>query len=284
MAKVSVLGMGAMGSRMALSLLKAEHKVTVWNRSKEKTLPLAEAGAEVASTPRNAAKEAEYVISMVRDNEASKQVWLGENGALKGMLPTAIAIESSTLTVAWIKELGQQFQQQQITFIDALAGTRPQTEAAKLIYFVGGDLAVFQKVKPILQATGSAVHHAGEIGSGMTIKLAVNSLFAIQVLAVGELVSIMHQSGLDVSQAWDIIASTLCSPAAAMAGKAINAQKFAPLFPIALVNKDFKYALDTVLEDRMNLSLVKATQKLYAEAIERGYAEDNITDIVQIYQ
>ena len=286
MAKVSVLGMGAMGSRMAISLIQAGHRVTVWNRSIEKTESVIKAGAEVASTPRSAVKEAEYVISMVRDNEASQDVWLGENGALKGMQQTAIAIESSTLTVSWIKELSQQFQQQKIAFVDApVAGTRPQAEAAQLIYFVAGDIKTFERVKPILQTMGNAVHYAGEIGNGMTIKLAVNSLFAIQVAAMGELISIMRQSGLEPSQALEIVASTpVCSPAAVMAVKAMSQEKFAPLFPIALVNKDLNYAIATAKENQTGLPLIEATQKLYAEAIERGYGEDNITGIVQIYR
>ena len=291
MAKVTVLGMGAMGSRMAISLIEAGHRVTVWNRSPDKTQPLVTAGAKAAKTPREAVTEAEYVISMVRDDRASKEVWLGENGALDGMLKTAIAIESSTLSLSWIQELSHNFQQQGITFTDApVAGTRPQAEAASLIYFVGGDIAVFEKVKPILQAMGSAVHYAGEIGSGMSIKLAVNSLFAIQVSAVGELISMMRQSGLD-AQAWEIVASTpICSPAAAMAGRAMIEQKFAPLFPIALVNKDLNYAIATVQNNKQNnqqnkidLPLVKAAQKTYAKAIEQGYGEDNITGIAQIY-
>ncbi|MEL6930335.1 MAG: NAD(P)-dependent oxidoreductase [Cyanobacteria bacterium J06600_6] len=285
MAKVTVLGMGVMGSRMAISLINAGHEVIVWNRSLEKTKPIVQAGAEIAHTPRSAAEEAEYVISMVRDNEASKAIWLGENGALLGMQQKAIAIESSTLTVSWIKELNKQFQQQRISFIDApVAGTRPQAEAAQLIYFVGGEPIVFEQAKPILQAMGSKVNYAGEIGKGMAIKLAVNSLFAIQVTAMGELIAMMRQSKIDLAQALEIIASTpVCSPAAAMAARAMDAEKFAPLFPIALANKDLNYAIATTEEKQTKLPLLSATQKLYAKAIKQGYGEDNITGIVQIY-
>ncbi|MEL6912429.1 MAG: NAD(P)-binding domain-containing protein, partial [Cyanobacteria bacterium J06598_4] len=121
--------MGAMGSRMAISLLKAGHQVTVWNRSANKTLTAAQAGARVADTPYSAVPAAEFVISMLRDDAAAKQVWLGDNGALSGMAPNAIAIESSTLTVATVKKLAQQFQQRGISFLDApVAGTRPQAE------------------------------------------------------------------------------------------------------------------------------------------------------------
>jgi 3-hydroxyisobutyrate dehydrogenase-like beta-hydroxyacid dehydrogenase len=100
MSKVTILGTGAMGSRMATNLLNAGHEVTVWNRDSSKLPPLAERGARTATSPRSAVKGAEYVISMVRDDEASRHVWLGEDtGALAGMSQEALAIESSTLTV-----------------------------------------------------------------------------------------------------------------------------------------------------------------------------------------
>ena len=202
MAKITVSGMGAMGSRMALSLIKAEHEVTVWNRSIDRTETVKQAGAKIAHTRREAVKDAEFVISMVRDDAASKDVWLSDTGALAGMnkkaMPSAssaIAIESSTLTVAWIKELDKHFNQQEIAFIDApVAGTRPQAEAAQLIYFVGGDAAIYDCAKPILQAMGSKINHVGDVGSGMAVKLAVNSLFAVQVSAMAELANMMHQS------------------------------------------------------------------------------------------
>ena len=285
MRKITVLGMGAMGSRMTLSLMKAGHQITVWNRSLDKTEAVRQAGAKVAKTPRDAVGEAEFVISMVRDNEASKQVWLSDTGALRGMAKGVIAIESSTLSVAWTKELGQQLQQQGITFLDApVAGTRPQAEAAQLIYFVGGEDRAFEQAKPILQAMGNTIHHTGEVGTGMTIKLAVNSLYAIQIAAWGELINLVGQSGLDEAQAVEILSSTpVCSPAAKMAASSMLAQKFAPQFPIELVNKDLNYAIDTAKVNNADLPLVKATQNTYATAIKQGYGADNITGIAQLY-
>lgn len=286
MARVTVLGMGAMGSRMAISLLKAGHEVTVWNRSPDKTDLVAKAGAKVADTPRIAVKQAEFVISMVRDDQASKQIWLdSKQGAIASLAPNVVVIESSTLTVDWTKELGQQFQAQKIAFLDApVAGTRPQAEAAQLIYFVGGDDQTFAKAKPILQDMGSAIHHVGSVGSGMTIKLAVNSLFAIQVSALGELISFMGGCGLDENQAVEILSSTpVCSLAATKAGKAMVSSQFAPLFPIELVSKDMSYALKTAQANNVILPLVEATQKVYAEAIKQGYGDDNITGLIQLY-
>lgn len=286
MSRITVLGMGAMGARMSVSLLKAGHEVTVWNRSLDKTNSIARAGAKVADTPRAAVKEADFAIAMVRDDEASKQVWLdSEIGALAGLSKKAIAIESSTLTVAWTKELGRQFQTREIKFLDApVAGTRPQAEAAQLIYFVGGDAEGFIKAKPILAAMGSVVHHVGLVGSGMTIKLVINSLFATQVSALGELIGLMCKCGLDEAQAVKVLSSTpVCSPVTKLAAGAMLARNFVPLFPIELVEKDLSYAIKTAQANDVKLPLVEATQKTFVKAIAHGYSGHNITGVAQLY-
>ena len=286
MAKVTVLGMGAMGTRMALSLIKAKHEVTVWNRSLEKTELIVQAGAVVADTPHTAVQNADFAISMVRDDEASKQVWLdSETGALASLPQNAIAIESSTLTVGWTKELAQQFEQRGIGFLDApVAGTRPQAEAAQLIYFVGGNPEVFAQAKPILQTMGSAIHPIGSVGSGMTMKLAVNALFGIQISALGELIGLLRKCGLDEGKALKILASTpVCSPAAKGAAAGILARNFAPMFPIELVEKDLSYTLKTAEANDAKLPLVEATQNIFAYSMKEGYGEDNITGIAQLY-
>lgn len=286
MSKVTVLGMGAMGSRMALSLLKAGHEVTVWNRNFNKTEPVVQAGAKAAQTPRTAVKDAEFIISMVRDDEASKQVWLDpKTGAVVGLAKNAIAIESSTLTVAWTQELKKQFQDREIAFLDApVAGTLPQAETAQLIYFVGGEAKVFNKTQPILLAMGSTIHHVGAVGSGMTIKLAVNTLFGIQVSALGELIGLMKGCGLDEKIAVEILTATpVCSLAVKGAAAGILSRNFAPLFPIELVEKDLGYAVKTALANKNELPIAAATQQTFKKAIASGYATDNITGIVRVY-
>ena len=107
MSKVAFLGLGAMGSRMALNLLKAGHELTVWNLTPEAAKKLAASGAKAAATPREAAEGNDFIIAMVSNDEASRHVWLDRsNGALAGAKAGAIAIESSTLTPAWVHELG----------------------------------------------------------------------------------------------------------------------------------------------------------------------------------
>lgn len=135
---------------------------------------------------------------------------------------------------AWIDQIvriGRSF-----AFIDApVAGTLPQADTAQLIYFVGGDVETFTKAQPILQTMGSSIHHAGIVGSGMTIKLAVNTLFGIQISALGELMGLMKGCGLDEAKAIEILTSTpVCSPAAKGAAAGMLARNFSSLFPIEL--------------------------------------------------
>lgn len=286
MAKIAVLGMGAMGSRMAAVLLQAGHQVTVWNRSPEKTWPLVEAGAMAATSPRAAVAAVDFAISMVRDDGASDYVWLDpEVGALAGLSKHAIAIESSTLTVAWVRQLAQQFHQREIAFLDApVAGSRPQAEAAKLIYLVGGAHNIVEQATPILMTMGGAVHHVGETGHGAMVKLMVNTLFGVQVATLGELLSMAKNCGLNEAQVADVIAATpVCSPAAKAAAKAMVARKFAPLFPIELVEKDFSYSLALAHASSSQPTIIETAQGVFSQAVEQGYGGDNITGIIQLY-
>jgi 3-hydroxyisobutyrate dehydrogenase len=117
--RVTILGLGVMGAGMAGRLLAEKFPLTVYNRGPEKAAAFAAAGASVAPPPRQAAARSEVVLSMVSDDDASRAVWLGENGALAGALPGAVLIESSTLTVRWIKELSRAASERGLHLLDA---------------------------------------------------------------------------------------------------------------------------------------------------------------------
>lgn len=286
MSNITVLGTGAMGSRMAKVLLDAGHKITVWNRNHKRTAALVHAGARSATSPRAAVESADFAISMVRDNEASRDVWLdAEAGALAGLPESAIAIESSTLTPEWICRLNEHFLQKNASFLDApVVGTRPQAEAAQLIYVVGGNEDTFARAEPILMAMGNIVHHVGPAGSGAAVKLMINALFGIQVAAMAELIALIENYGFDKDNAIGAISSTpVCSPAAKVAAGAMAARKFAPLFPIELVEKDFNYALQMATSSSSHVPVIEAVQAIFEKAGVQGYGDDNITGVVQSY-
>lgn len=286
MSKITVLGLGAMGARMAGNLMKAGHAVTVWNRTRERAEPLVAAGAQAAETPRAAVSGAEFVIAMVRDDVASRDIWLApETGALRGIQRGAVAIESSTLTPRWIKQLAGSAEAAGIPFLDApVAGSRPQADAGQLIYMAGGDAQTVARAEPILKSMGGAVHHAGPSGSGAVVKLAVNTLFAVQVAAVAELIGALKVHGADVARAVEIIGATpVASLAAKGAAASMLAHNFAPMFPVELVEKDLDYVMQLAGDAAQSLPVAVAARAVMQRAIAAGLGQDNLTGIVRLY-
>lgn len=285
MAKISVLGLGAMGSRMAANLMKSGHQVTVWNRSPQAVQALVDAGAQSAQTPKDAASGADFVISMVRDNDASRQVWLDpDTGALEGMSTGTIAIESSTLTAEWVRELGTHMTEHTISLLEApVVGSTPQAEAAQLTYLVGGDADILTRSEAVLKTMGSAIHHLGPLGSAALAKLATNTLLGIQVTVLAELIGMLKRSDADVARVLEVVATT---PAWSMVAGRVSALmlagNFAPQFPIDLIEKDFGYTLQAVGSDSA-APTIAAARGVFRAAIERGFGKDNMTGVVKLF-
>ncbi len=287
MKRIAVLGVGAMGSRMVQNLLQAEYQVVVHNRTADKVKPLLSQGAVYAATPREAAEQANVVISIVTNDDASRSVWLDpETGAVLGLGNDAIAIESSTLTVNWTRELAAKIGSLGAAFLDApVVGSRPQAEAGKLIYLVGGEAEVLAQVQPILLAAGAAtVHHIGSIGQGMTMKLAVNALLGIQVAALAEVLGVLTRSGIASQKAMECLGELpIISPAAKGAGALMVTNQHTPLFPIELVEKDLRYVIQAGQASGALTPVSTAIRDLYQEAIAQGYGDDNISGIAQLF-
>jgi 3-hydroxyisobutyrate dehydrogenase len=282
---IAVLGLGAMGSRMALNLIKAGYSVTVWNRTAATITPLLEAGAKSAATPKEAVKNAKFVISMVRDDEASQSIWLdSETGALAAMEPNAIAIESSTLSPAWIKKLGHHLQQHGVSLLEApVSGSRPQAAAGALIYIVGGSEADLEQARPLLNVMGGAIHYVGALGSAALVKLSTNALLGVQVTTIAELIGMLKRAGVDAARAFEVISATaVCSPFAAGSAYGMLAGNFTPQFTTELVAKDFGYALAAAGDDAFAPTL-SAAHHVFNEAVARGLGDDNLTSVVRLF-
>ncbi len=285
--RIAILGLGAMGSRMAKRLLQAGHAVTVYNRSSSPVDELVRAGAIHGKTPRIAAEGAEIVIAMVRDDGASRAVWCDErNGAVKGLGSGAIAIESSTLSPHWIGELAARVRRSGAAFLDApVVGSRPQADAGQLIHLVGGDTEVFDRARNILSALGGAAHHVGPVGTGSTLKLAVNALFGTQVAALAELLALLRRSGGDPVALGEVLSSLpVTSPAAKGALALMLKQMDSPLFPIDLVEKDFAYTLAHADRACIELPLTRAAHGQFAKAKAEGLEASNITALARLYR
>ncbi|MFZ4877034.1 NAD(P)-dependent oxidoreductase [Janthinobacterium sp. Mn2066] len=285
MSKITVLGLGAMGSRMAANLLKAGHTLTVWNRTPQAAASLVAAGARQAATPRAAVAGADFVLAMLRDDAASRQVWLdAEHGALAGMAAGTVAIESSTVTPGWIRELGAQAAEQGVELLEApVAGSRPQAEAGLLIFLAGGEAATLERCQPLLKAMGGAVHLVGPLGNGALTKLSTNALLGIQVTALAEVIGLLKRNGADVDAALKAIAATpVWAPVNNYLVSTMLTGNFAPQFPIALIEKDFGYAV-AAAGDGDTIPTIAAAHGVFQQAIEQGLGEINMTGVVQLF-
>lgn len=287
MSQVAMLGVGAMGSRMVENLLNANHQVVVYNRTENKVKPLQKLGAVYAATPREAAEQADIIISMVTDSDASRAIWLDEEtGAILGLRKHAIAIESSTLTVSWVKELAPLLSSRGVAFLDApVIGSRPQADARKLIYIVGGQAETLKQAEYILlSAGGSVIHHVGDIGQGMTMKLAANALFGIQVAALAEVIGMLTKNGLELEKAIQCLGELpVMSLAAKNAANLMLAENHAPMFPIDLVEKDFRYVMQSAREVDALTPVSTAIHNVYLDAIKLGYGGNNITGVARLF-
>jgi 3-hydroxyisobutyrate dehydrogenase len=232
MAKITMLGGGAMGSRLALNFLKAGHTLTIYNRSPERVADLVAQGAALATTPRQAVVGAEFVISMVRDNAASREVWLTEDsGALYGLTPGVIAVESSTLTPDWVQEIATAIGKSGAEFLEApVLGTRPQAESGQLVYLVGGESSTLERARTVLQTNAAAIHHVGGVGAGAAMKLAINAQYGVQVAIWAETLALLAKQGIETARAVEII-NTLPTPGATSGRQADGSPKLYPYVP-----------------------------------------------------
>lgn len=283
MTRIAFLGLGAMGTRMAARLVAAGHEVTVWNRTMQAE-PIN--GAKLAGTPRAAAMVADIVISMVRDDAASREVWLdAKAGAMSAMAPGAIGIDTSTVTPDHARALHAAAAAKGVAFLDSpLAGSRPQAEAGQLVFMAGGEAADLARAEPVLLAMGAAVHHAGGAGAGAAVKLMLNSLFGAQLAIMGELIGFARKCGIDPARAVEIIGATpVASPAVKVAAGAMLNRAFAPAFPIDLVEKDFALTLAAAAAVNAATPVTGAVRDVFSAAKTEGLGNLNITGIAQRY-
>lgn len=281
--KVAVLGLGIMGSGMAQQLVERGFDVTVWNRDARKAQALATAGAQVAVSPALAAQGAEVVVAMLANDEASRTVWLGEEGALAAMSPTSVAIEASTLTVGWVRALAAEATVRGVAFLDApVTGSKNNAANGSLTFLAGGDAHALQVARPVLEAMSSGIVHLGSTGSGALLKLINNFLCGVQVASLAEAVAMVEASGLDVARSVGVLgAGAPGSPLVRAVSERMLGRAYEPNFLVPLMAKDLQYALDAFAAQGIGLATAAAARARFVEADEAGFADKDIAAVIE---
>jgi 3-hydroxyisobutyrate dehydrogenase len=283
MKRITFLGLGIMGAAMARRLLDHGLDLTVWNRNPARADVLVRAGARLAATPAEAARGADAVIAMLADDDASRSVWLGESGALAALARGAIAIDSSTLTVEWMRELGAQAAARGVGFLDApVTGSKPQAAQGTLNFLVGGDAATVARAAPLFAIMGRGHVHLGGAGSGALLKLINNFMCGVQLASLGEAIAMAQRSGLDVRRTADVLAAgSPGSPIVKMVVERMVSRDYTPNFLVPLMVKDLTYAMRAFSAAGIDLADAHAARERFIEAASAGYADKDIASVVE---
>ncbi|MEV6770228.1 NAD(P)-dependent oxidoreductase [Nocardia sp. NPDC051030] len=287
MAKIAFLGAGRMGLGMAARMMSAGHEVTVYNRSPEKAAELVEAGAVLAETPRIAAAQADAIISMVADDDASRRVWLGDDGALAAdVAPGAFAIECSTISRPWVLELAKHATAQGFRYIDCPVTGLPEVAAAgELTLFVGATPDDLEAVRPLLTPLCTNIVHFGEVGSGTAYKLVQNLLGSIQIAATAEALRIAELSGLHLPTVVDTLSqSGAASPTVVRMSRLMlegdHTENIA--FTATLRLKDTRIGVELADAVSAPAALGHTAEDIFTRLVEAGHGELHETKVIDL--
>jgi 3-hydroxyisobutyrate dehydrogenase len=236
MAKVGFIGLGNMGLPMAANLIKAGHAVSGFDVNEDAGARLAAGGGTKAPSIAEACKDAEVVITMLPAGEHVREVYLGEGGVLAAVAPATLVIDSSTIDVETARQVARQAQAKGLAMIDApVSGGVSGAQAATLTFMVGGGDEAFERARPLLEAMGKTIVHAGGPGNGQAAKICNNMILGASMIVVAEAFLLAEKLGLDAQKLFDISSKS--------SGQCWSMTSYCPvpgLVPTSPANRDYK--------------------------------------------
>lgn len=250
--RVGLIGLGLMGRPMGQNLLRAGYPLVVWNRTLDKARDLVHNGAKLAASPREAAAQADVLITIVSDPPALETVLWGragageDIGALDGLRPGSVLIDSSTVSPDLARRVAAACAERRVDFLDApVTGGTWGAEKGELVFMVGGKDEVLERVRPVLEAMGKRFFLLGPNGAGQTVKLGMNLLLALEVEALVEALALVTSAGVPAERLIEVMQSSMGrSPLLDVKAPLILKNEFPASFPLRLMHKDIGLALE----------------------------------------
>jgi 2-hydroxy-3-oxopropionate reductase len=281
-ADIGFIGLGIMGGPMCRNLLKAGHKVVVYNRSSGPIDRMVELGAARGTSSRDVAERSNIVITMMPDGPEVEEVIIGTRGVLEGAKPGSTVVDMSSVNPLVSQGIGASCAAKKVRFLDApVSGGEPKAVDGTLAIMVGGEEAVFREVEPVLQVMGSTVTLTGPVGAGNFAKLANQIIVACNIAAVGEAFVLATRAGLDPNVVLNAIkgglaGSTVLNAKAPM----VISRNFKPGFRIRLHEKDLRNALLAAETMKVSLPLTSAIQQILIALMNQGKGDLDHSAIV----
>jgi len=268
--RVAFLGLGIMGRAMASNLAKAGHEVTVWNRT-----PRDVDGARTASSPAEAAQGAEVVWMCVSDTKAVESVLFGAQGVEQSLRDGMTIVDSSTISPSATRQFAERMKSKGVQYVDApVTGSKVGAENGTLIFIVGGDEAAIERLKPLFAAMGKVFFRMGETGKGQAAKLVMNLQIALIYEGFAEALTLATKLGVDAETLMPLInASMIRSGVVEYKAPFVLKRDFSPNFPLRLMRKDLRLAMDAAKELRVKLPGLEMVEEIYDLAVEEGQAD-----------
>ena len=282
--KVAFLGLGIMGSRMAANLCRAGLEVHAWNRTRARAEELADAhGAVVADTPRDAARAAGVVITMVVDAPQVEEVLFGNGGAAEGLDEDGLVADMSTIRPTASRAIADRLAERGIAFLDApVTGSKPKAEDGTLTIMVGGDAEAFERMRPVFEAMGRLVLHAGPQGHGSMVKLINNTIAAVNTAALAEGLALGRRAGVDLDRLVQVVsAGSGASAMLDLKAAPMIEHRYEPLFKLGHMLKDVRHCMAEADALGLDLGVAGAAETLYAAADENGRYDEDFAAIAE---
>ncbi|HET9178995.1 MAG TPA: NAD(P)-dependent oxidoreductase [Terriglobia bacterium] len=269
---VGFIGLGIMGEPMALNLVKADYQVSVYNRTHKKTQPLERAGARVASTPAEAARNADFVMSIVSDSSASDEIIAGKEGVLQTLKPGAIVIDSATISPVVSRRLACATAGKKANFLDApVTGSKQGAEKGELTFMIGGERETFERALPLLKVLGKKHIYCGAHGAGLSAKLAQNVIQSTMIEVFCEGFVLAAKSGVRPEVMMEIVQNSLARAALTdFKAPFIFKGDFTPYFPLKWMHKDVTLAMEAAFAAGVPMPVTAAVKEVYASARAQG--------------
>ena len=284
MANLGFIGLGAMGAPMARNLLKAGHPLAVHARRAEAMQPLVQMGAVACTSPREVAERSEVVFIMVTDTQAVENVALGEDGIIHGAKPGTVVVDHSTISPAGTRRIAAKLKERGIAMLDApVSGGVGGAEAGTLSIMVGGDEAVFERVKPILSCLGKTLVHIGTNGAGQVAKACNQLALIINQMGVAEAVLLAEKNGVDPLKVKDaLMGGFAASRMLDVQAPKMAARDFAGKIESRLHHKDILIVLELAKELGITLPASALAAEMLTKLQESGGAKKDSAAVFEI--
>ena len=284
MKSVALIGTGLMGKPMAMNILRKGFPLTVYNRTVNKTVELAAAGAKVARSPREAADSADVVVTMLSNIEAVESTLTGKDGILGAMRAGKVYIDMSTITPEASRKFAHLVEAAGAKMLDApVSGSTNVAEKGELTIIVGGDPRVLDEVREVLQAMGKFIFHVGDNGSALALKLVLNHFVAGMTALLAEGLDLSQKLGIDTSVFTNVMnTSVVKSPMYDIKTPKMVTGDYTAQFPLRLLVKDLNYITQTAREAGAAMPVQSLVRDLFSAANDEGYGEEDFSVIYRI--